>query len=95
MGNWSQNLWGIIDYSEEENVESTIIDKDDQLSESEITILSELYKIIEKNKTKQKTTTTKKKTEAAQHLLRLDLLEKTEQKIEKHKDELAQVSRTC
>ena len=61
VGDWSQNLWGIIDYSEEENVESTIIDKDDQLSESEITILSELYKIIEKNKTKQTTTTTTKK----------------------------------
>ena len=95
MGNWSQNLWGIIDYSEEENVESTIIDKDDQLSESEITILSELYKIIEKNKTKQKNNNNKQKTEeATQHLLRLDLLEKTEQKIEKYKDELAQVSRT-
>ena len=59
-----------------------------------LVILSELYKIIEKNKIKQNNN--KKKTEeATQHLLRLDLLEKTEQKIEKHKDELAQVSRTC
>ena len=37
-----------LDYSKEENDEKTIINTDDQLSESEITILGELYKIIEK-----------------------------------------------
>ena len=37
-----------LDYFKEENDEKTIINTDDQLSESEITILGELYKIIEK-----------------------------------------------
>ena len=54
-----------LDYSKEKNYENTIINTDDQLSESEIIILGELYKIIEKNPK-----------EATQHLLRSDLLEK-------------------
>ena len=37
------------DYSKEENDENTIINTDDQLSESKITTLGEVYKIIEKN----------------------------------------------
>ena len=36
------------DYSKEENDENTIINTDDQLSESKITTLGEVYKIIEK-----------------------------------------------
>ena len=36
------------DYSKEENDENTIINTDDQLSESKITTLGELSKIIEK-----------------------------------------------
>ena len=51
----------------EKNDENTIINTDDQLSESEITILGELYKIIEKNSE-----------EATQYLLRSDLLEKVQ-----------------
>ena len=74
-----------IDYSKDENDENTI-NTDDQLSESEITIFGELYKIIEKkNKTKETT----------QHLSRSDLSEKVQQKIEKHQDALAQTSRTA
>ena len=42
-----------LDYSKEENDENTIINTDDQLSESEITILGQLYKIIEKKQSKQ------------------------------------------
>ena len=38
-----------LDYFKEENDENTIINTDDQLSESEITTLCELYKIIGKN----------------------------------------------
>ena len=37
-----------LDYSKEKNDENTIINADHQLSESEITILGELYKIIKK-----------------------------------------------
>ena len=55
-----------IDYSKEENDENTT-NTENQLSESEITIFGELYKIIEK---KQKTK------EATQHLSRSDLSEK-------------------
>ena len=54
-----------LDYFKEKNNENTTINTDEQLSESEITILGELYKIIEKNPE-----------EATQHLLRSDLLEK-------------------
>ena len=64
-----------IDYSKEENDENTT-NTENQLSESEITIFGELYKIIEK----------KQKTKATQHLSRSDLSEKVQQKIEKHKD---------
>ena len=74
-----------IDYSKEENDENTT-NTENQLNESEITIFGELYKIIEK---KQKTK------EATQHLSRSDLSEKVQQKIEKHKDALAQTSRTA
>ena len=42
-----------LDYSKEENDENRIINTDDQLSESEITILNELYKITEKIQKKQ------------------------------------------
>ena len=63
-----------LNYSTEENDENAIINTN-QLSESEI--LSGLYKTTEKN------------SEAAQHLLRSDQLEKVQRKIEKHKDALA------
>ena len=42
-----------LDYSEEENDENIIINADDQLSESKIAILSELYKSTEKKPQKK------------------------------------------
>ena len=48
-----------LDYSEEENDENTIINMDDQLSESKIPILIELYKTIEKNPSRSNTTSFK------------------------------------
>ena len=56
-----------LDYSKEKNDENTKINTDDRLSESEITILGELHKIIEKNSE-----------ETTQHLLRSYLLEKVQ-----------------
>ena len=77
---WRKNDNIDLDYSKEKIDENTIINTDEQLSESEITILGELYKIIEKTPE-----------EATQHLLRSDLLEKAQWKIEKHKDALGKL----
>ena len=48
-----------LDYSEEENDENIIINTDDQLSESKIAILSELYKSTEKKPRRSNTTSFK------------------------------------